>query len=374
MATLATGAIDSPMLGSILNRVRAQAAADPLSNPILLFALDLTLRMDRGEIDIEGLERIVQQLTAEAFADRADRLKNYLGETAIAANDRALRDLIEHKARTGSFEDFRAALARIVFGVVFTAHPTFSISLELARSLAELATGQTVEGVALDPAGRDARMETAARVEHRPPDELSLEVEHAWVTEALNHAHDAVEGAHRTALRVAREHWPEQWTKLEPRLVTLASWVGYDQDGRTDITWARTIAARLAAKLAMIERHRHKVEVLKRAASGDFAAALEPLDAMLATAIATVTHQLELLAEAERDPAKTAAFGRAMVAGRGKALVETGPLVALIESALKTASDDERREELLVMRASLRTHGLGLAPIHVRLNASQLHN
>ena len=65
-------------------------------------------------------------------------------------------------------------------------------------------------------------------------------------------------GSHRTALRVAREHWPEQWTRLEPRLVTLASWVGYDQDGRTDMTWTRTIAARLADKLAMIERYRRQ--------------------------------------------------------------------------------------------------------------------
>jgi phosphoenolpyruvate carboxylase len=370
----AAGATDAAALGSILNRVRAQAAADPSGNPILLFALDLTLRMDRGEISLDGLESIVQRLTVEAFADRAQRLTNYLGEIGIAANERAVASLIEQKARGSSLEEFSVALARNVFGIVFTAHPTFSMRLELARSLAELASGQTVDGAPLDQAGRDGRMDEAALLEHRPPAEISLEVEHAWVTEALNHAHDALERVHRTALRVAREHWPEDWTRLEPRLVTLASWVGYDQDGRTDVTWTRTIAARLTDKLAMIERHRHKVEALKLAAGGDFAAALEPLDAMLAMAIATVTHQLELLAEAERDPAKTAAFGRAMVAGREKALVETGPLVSLIESALKTAPDDERREELLVMRASLRTHGLGLAHIHVRLNASQLHN
>ena len=153
MSRLAPDAIDTAMLGSILSRVRTQAAADPFSNPILLFALDLTLRMDRGEINLDGLESMVQQLTAETFADRADRLKNYLGETAIAANERALADLLERQARAGGFEDFRAALGRSVFGVVFTAHPTFSISLELARSLAELATGQTVAGVALDQAG-----------------------------------------------------------------------------------------------------------------------------------------------------------------------------------------------------------------------------
>jgi phosphoenolpyruvate carboxylase len=332
------------------------------------------LRIDRGEINLAGLERMVQRLTAEAFADRAERLAKYLAETPIAANERAIAALIERQARAGGFEQFGAAVSRSVFGVVFTAHPTFSIALELARNLAELATGQTIAGLALDQAGRDERMEAAMHVEHRPPAEISLEVEHAWVTEALAHAHDAIERVHRSALRVAREHWPDQWTRLEPRLVTLASWVGYDQDGRTDMTWTRTIAARLADKLAMIERYRGKVARLKHAASGDFQNAMEPLDALLATASATVTHQMELLAAAERDPAKTAAFGRAMASGRDRALVETAPIVALIESALPAAPDDERRESLLVIRASLKTHGLGLAHIHVRLNSSQLHN
>src|SRR5258708_33492253 len=105
---------------------------------------------------------------------------------------------------------------------------------------------------------------------------------------------------------------PDKGPKLEPRLVTLASWVRYDQDGRTDITWTRSIAARLADKLAMIERHLGKVEVLELAASGDFLATLQPLRTMLATASATVAHQIELIAAAERDPAATAAFGRAM--------------------------------------------------------------
>ena len=324
------------MLGSIMSRVRTQASADPFSNPILLFALDLTLRMDRGEIDLDGLESVVQQLTAEAFADRAERLRNYLGETAIAANERAVAELLERKAREGGFEEFRAAVcpqsssawcSRLI--------RRFRLRWSWREAWPNWRPDQTVAGVALDQAGRDERMEAAAQVDHRPPAELSLEVEHAWVTEALNHAHDALEGVHRTALRVARDHWPEEWTKLEPRLVTLASWVGYDQDGRTDITWSRTIAARLADKLAMIERHRGKVDGLERGASGDFLMALEPLAAMLATASATVARQIELLVAAERDPASTAAFGRAMVSGRAACAGRDGADVALIEAALR---------------------------------------
>jgi len=368
------GAMDTITLASAMNRVRAQAAADPSGNPILLFALDLTLKLDRGEINLDGLESLVQRLTAEAFADRAERLRHYLGETAVSTNDSAIAALIEQIAQAGGFDEFRATLARNFFGVVFTAHPTFSIALDLAHMLAELATGQAVDGEPIDQAGRDARLELAARLEHRPPADLSLAIEHEWVTEALHHAHDALESVHRTAFRVAREHWPGDWMKLEPRLVTLASWVGYDQDGRTDLTWTRTIAARLADKLAMIERHRRQVEDLESNAVGAFMTALEPLAAMLAAASATVARQAGLLAEAEADPARTAAFGRAMVAGRETALVETAPLVALIEAAIEVAPDDDRREALLVMRASLKTHGLGLAHIHVRLNSSQLHN
>ncbi len=368
------GAIDTGMLGSILHRVRAQAAADPFSNPILLFALELTLRIDRGEIDLVELESLVQQLTVEAFTDRAQRLATYLGGNSMAENERAIAAMIEKKAAAGSFDDFRAAMARCMFGVVFTAHPAFSVTLDLAHKLAELATGQAIDGAALDSVAREERIAAALRAEHRPPAELSLEVEHLWVTEALNQAHDALEAVHRTALRVAREHWPEEWTNLEPRLVTLASWVGYDQDGRTDLTWTRTITARLKDKLAMIERYRRKVEVLQESATDSLETALEPLAAKLSTASATVSDQLELAEAANRNASQTAAFGRAMVAGREKALVETAPLVALIEGALRVAPDDKRREALLVMRSSMLTHGLGLAHIHVRLNSSQLHN
>ncbi len=96
--------------------MRAQAAADPLSNPILLFALDLTLRMDRGEIELQGLEELVQRLTMEAFGDRAQRLAHYLGETEVAANDQNITELIEREARKGGFEEFRAAVARGILG------------------------------------------------------------------------------------------------------------------------------------------------------------------------------------------------------------------------------------------------------------------
>ncbi|MBF6559711.1 MAG: phosphoenolpyruvate carboxylase [Candidatus Binataceae bacterium] len=369
-------------LAAVLADLRARAAADPFSNPILLFALNLTRRIDRGEITLEGLETLVQDLTVEAFADRAVSLRRYLGETDPAANEHAIKAIIGGLAPRASaglasaaaFDQFRRRVERSSFGVVFTAHPTFSISLELARALAELAVGADRDGTPLDAAGRAARLAIARRTAHRPPADLTLAVEHQWSVEALHHAHTALDLVNRAALRIARQRWPDRWTTLTPRMVTLATWVGYDQDGRTDITWMRSFALRLADKRAALESHLHTIAGLSGAAEGDFAAALEPIATMLIEALTTVNGQAELLAAAEHDGAETAAFGRAMAAGRSAALAVTKPLEALVDAASARAPDDLRRETLLAMRASLRTHGLGLAHVHVRLNSSQLHN
>jgi phosphoenolpyruvate carboxylase len=77
-----------------------------------------------------------------------------------------------------------------------------------------------------------------------------------WSLEALANAHDALDLLNRTVLTTARARWPDRWTEFTPRLLTLASWVGYDQDGRTDVTSMRSFAVRLADKHAALTRYR----------------------------------------------------------------------------------------------------------------------
>ncbi len=51
--------------------------------------------------------------------------------------------------------------------------------------------------------------------------------------------------AYEIAFEVAAELYPDDWQKLSPRLLTIASWVGYDLDGRSDIRWSDTLLKRL---------------------------------------------------------------------------------------------------------------------------------
>jgi phosphoenolpyruvate carboxylase len=55
-------------------------------------------------------------------------------------------------------------------------------------------------------------------------------------------------------------------------------------------------------------------------------------------------------------------------------MADTGEVRALLDQAFAAVSDDTIRLSLLVLRASIAGHGLGLAHTHVRLNATQIHN
>ena len=49
---------------------------------------------------------------------------------------------------------------------------------------------------------------------------------------------------YRIALAVGAEQFPEGWRTLSPRLLTVATWVAYDLDGRSDISWDVSLRTR----------------------------------------------------------------------------------------------------------------------------------
>ena len=123
-------------------------------------------------------DRLVRELTVEAFANRASRLGVYLGQTDPEMNRAAIAARIARLADGLDFDRFRVAVERPVFGIVLTAHPTFSMPLPVALSIAELACGRTRAGAILDEVDRADRLAAAYAENHRPPEILTLDVEH----------------------------------------------------------------------------------------------------------------------------------------------------------------------------------------------------
>jgi phosphoenolpyruvate carboxylase len=388
-AALTDRAIDAVTadLKTTLANLRRRNESDPLSNPIQLLALVIKNKIDGGTLPLEVIERLIQRLTVEAFERRAERFRRYLGETDRAANLNRMKGLIrdltqgDEPGQTVPFDEFRQRIEQPRFGVVFTGHPTFALSQALQEALVELALGVTASGQPLDGERRVALLARVEQSEHRPDQPLDLDEEHRQSLCAIGNLHAALARLCGPVLDVAREIYPERWTELNPNLVTIASWVGYDLDGRSDIPWPVSLAKRLRLQVIQLkhcrdEACRLRTLVERGSTIGDI---LDLLDARLTLAIKQAREDVKVFgarhaSEPEAFRRELARAARAMHAGRSGRLVDPAPLIELIERAVTMTSDIALQRDLCVLRARIAAFGLGLAHTHVRLNARQLHN
>jgi phosphoenolpyruvate carboxylase len=333
--------------------LRERHAQDPFGNPVLTMSLEISRRIDRGELDEAAIEGLIRHLRDIAFAGRARRLAAYVGGTDTEQTEAAMARLATRLVRPDPVDSpvplaaFRAMVERPRFAAVFTAHPTFGVPRPVWEALADAATG----------------VEDVPRFDSHRSTGITLEGEFEHVLVAITHGRDALDALARHILEATRETWPARWTEIVPAPVILTSWVGYDTDGRTDINWYDTLRIRLRMKrlqLLRVASQARQVPAGEQAATRAEAAAAA-VDAALA-AIPT-----------SPDPAQVAAFAHALIGGRETALTSTRPLETLLTEAIGRAPEADRMA-LAVARAGLRGHGLSLTHTHVRLNATQLHN
>ncbi len=338
---------------ALTERARERASEDPFGNPVLSVSLAITRRIDRGDLTAGELDLLVQFLRDAGFGERARRLAAYVGGVETAANDMAMACLAERLVRPDPEDSpvplahYRALVERVRFAAVFTAHPTFSLPAEVGRTLAERASG---------------RPAVASVASHRPP-RITLAEEFRQSVAAITNGRDALDRLSAALLAAARACWSDRWTTLMPRPVILASWVGYDTDGRTDIAWWDTLRLRLEMKRLQFARLQAQLAPLPSAA---------PIAARVAIALAAVEQQIASC-PTSADVDAVAAFAAALIEGREAAITRPDPLLALFPDAIAGAADAERLA-LCVARAGLVGHGLALAHTHVRLNSTQIHN
>jgi phosphoenolpyruvate carboxylase len=367
---------------------------NPFGNSVKLLALELNKRLDRDSLDFGAIEDLIQYLSAEAFAHRADRMAHYLGEVDAKRNEERLRALFRKCAGVSgkrgkpqtSFEAYKLLIERELFGIVITAHPTFSQTRPMMQALAELATGREATGKPL-PARERARLLAQARaVEHRPPETLDLTYEHDLSILAIENIHRALQRAYEIALEVAAEIYPDVWETLTPRLLTIASWVGYDLDGRSDIRWSDTLLKRLKVQVLQLERYLATVEELRqlfKKSSGDvdLVHLMDLLESRLALAINESRDEMEVFRGGDGDSwtEEVRRIAKRMHKGRELRLTDSVQLLELVQRAIAMTNGEgtellAARRKLIILRAEIANHGLGLAHTHVRLNSVQIHN
>ena len=331
---------------TLVQEARANAATDPFGNPVLSAALAISRQIDEGLLGDADLTDIICSLRDAACVQRAHRLREYTGGTSEASSiDAMVRLAREQIAHAGTrLQEARTRLERPRYACVFTAHPTFAAADAAYAAIAAFASHQTLP---------------AHLASHRPSGP-TLDTEFDACAGALEHGRDALDKLCGALLDAAREQWPDGWLNLQPTPVILASWVGLDTDGRTDIGWWDSLRFRLRMKRLGLARLQVQVT-----GSGT-------LEARVREAIEVVDGQLALAPD-RADPALIEPFARALVDGRDKALLSPEPLLPLFAAAIADAAAPDRRR-LCIARAGITGHGLSIAHAHVRLNSAQVHN
>ena len=179
---------------------------------------------------------------------------------------------------------------------------------------------------------------------------------------ALGRAQDARDAVSDTLLAITAARWPDQWKTFQPVPVRLATWVGYDMDGRTDIGWSTSIRYRLSEKAMRLDRY-----------AANLRADMPDLAERLARAASLSRAMAERFAADLSDPADLSEAANALTADHPDKLVSLAEVIDEIGAAALDADSDKARR-LLVVAAAMRADGLGMGWIHFRVNSSQIEN
>ena len=329
-----------------LQELHRRTEETPLFNPVFQLSLDLSRRIEAGEMSLADVETLVAELECDALMSRAGRLRRLVaGEVEPGITARKAAEANEDYAA------FRRHWEHPQLHAVFTAHPTFLLTPDQAQAVDEAAAspGPVDRSVCAVPGKRE---------------KITLAFEHRQAMKAIANAQDARDRLVAGLLEEARRRWPGEWQSFRPLPFRFASWVGYDMDGRTDIKWFHSIGFRLAEKAERLERYVAQLE------------AIDPAHELLGTLRAAAGHAAERAEDFAgdlSDPEKLSAAANRLTADDPAKLLSLSPIIDALEREAE-GSEAERAIALRVLACAMRADGLGMGWIHFRVNAKQLHN
>jgi len=319
----------------------------PLFNPVFQLSLDLSRLLESQRLTLDDCEALIAELECEGLRARAERLRCLLEPVGLQANAQALTEDLAAE----DFAAFRARWERPQLHAVFTAHPTFLLTPAQSEAVAAAASSDGPIGDAPCVAPAD-----------RPP--ITLAHEHEQAMRAMAHAQDAHDRIVASLLEHAQQRWPEEWHQCQPLPFRFATWVGYDMDGRTDITWSASIGFRLAEKAERLARYRAALEAIDPA---------HPLLGELKPAAAYAADRARDFAADLTDPAALSVAANRLTANDPRKLLSLSGYIDALEGEARECGGG-RGVQLKTLAAAMRADGLGMGWIHFRVNAKQLHN
>ena len=331
---------------------------DPLFNPVRKIASDLFMKLEAGKLAVADLAKIVSEIEHHSFEDRMHRFHDRRsGVSSEHSKD-------DNASLPQSFEEYRQLVEETALGVVFTAHPTFALGREKRRHAARFPVNGKAEDLA-------KWRKDLAVIASGQADEITLQFEHTEAIASIENAQNAIRTLNKTLLHEAEKRFPKQWRQLAPKPVSLATWVGYDLDGRSDIHWGETIRIRLSEKAAQLMRYARSLEKVL-----EFGEDRE-LQSLLKKIIAAASLTEKQAANFTGDLGNSEFVVRAanfLTRDSEDRLVSLSGCLSLLTKAMEEEGNVEKARALSLLRSDMLAYGLGVARIHLRVNAAQVRS
>ncbi len=334
-------------LNARLQQLHTLTSETPLFNPVFQLSLDLSRKIEDGSLPLTDIAALVAELECSALQSRAVKLHGLVAPVAPEANDAAIKAL----ATGDDFASFATRWSHPLQHIVFTAHPTF------------LLNGAQSDAVALSASSGDSSAAVVC-VADSSRDTVTLDHEHAEAMAAIARAAEARDRISGQLFDVAAARWPDQWRTLRPAPFRFATWVGYDMDGRTDISWATSLRYRLQEKAQRLSGYARQL--------AQFGVANALSDQL--SAAADYTREMAMLFATDlSSPVALSEVANRITANHPDKLLSLAPIIAALE-ALANEVDASTARALLIVSSAMRADGLGMGWVHFRVNASQLQN
>ena len=240
---------------------------------------------------------------------------------------------------------------------MLTGHPVFALTAEQSD-----AVGRMV----LDPAAPAPALE--------PSPGITLDEEHDRAMVALGHAREAVGWLNRGILETARSNNSAGWRETPLAPLTVASWVGYDLDGRDDIHWTDSFLFRLREKAAAMDSYAGRLAgVLEINDSDAQESALHGLVARLKEEYEATRADCARFAALKSGAMSLTEAADALTERQGK-LVDSAAIAGELRALATATENDALATECLLLAQDIASCGFGAGEIHFRLNALQVRN
>ena len=137
---------------------------------------------------------------------------------------------------------------------------------------------------------------------------------------------------------MARKAYPDRWKQLAPAPISLASWVGYDLDGRTDIHWGQSITIRLREKALQLNRYGEALDAVIN--KGPVTDLTDMASAIKEAAQATSAHAQSFSGDLS-DQNTVVAAANALTDDKTHRLVTLAPLIERLGQAIDAETNDD---------------------------------